>query len=187
MLEPRKRTIVRASDGGRYGRSSAAGSRKSPQIAVMERLRIGIQQLAAAGGEDAGIDVDRKKVERRLAIEDGVDEMPRLARAAAAQLGEADVRSERGRNLRRLRPQNLVLGARDVVLRQLADRRKERRAERVIEVMREQELRTGREPSADILGEGAGGKGERAMQYETLARRTRRVDGERWCPCGREL
>src|SRR5436305_9412707 len=112
-------------------------------------------------------------------MEDGIDDMPRLARAAAAKLGDAYVRSERGRYLLPLRPQNLVLGTRNVVLRQLADRRKQRRAERVIKVMREEELWRRGQPSAHILGEAAGGKREGAMQDETLARRTRRVDGER--------
>ena len=66
-------------------------------------------------------DIDRKKVERTLSIQNRVDQAPRLARTAATQLGNAHIRSKHGSNLRRLRPQNLVLGARDVVLRELAN------------------------------------------------------------------
>ena len=126
-------------------------------MAVMERLRD--NRSAARGCWRRGCRHRRrsgKKSSDGWRCEDRVDQMPRLPRAAAAQLGDADVRSERGRDLRRLRPQNLILGARDVVLRQLADGREERRAERVIKVVREEKLRRGGESAADILGEAAG-------------------------------
>ena len=177
MLDPRKRTIVRASECG-------IGAEERGRIAEIAANRIDgkagivMQKRLPAGVEDAGVDVDRKEIERRLSGENGLDQMPRLPRAAAPQLDQAYALSERRGDLHPSRPKDLILGTGNVVLRQLADGREERRAERVVEVMREQKLRHRRETAANIIRKAVRRRRGGTMEDEALAPQSRRRDSE---------
>src|SRR5690606_32130269 len=126
MEEARRRLAREIADGGAEPQHEARrrifGNEALERGLVLGREAVdpqrGVvgQQRARAVLEDAARDVDRDVSELALPREQRLDDVPRLRRAAAAELDELDARGQRRDDLRRAIPQDLVLGARRIVL-----------------------------------------------------------------------
>jgi hypothetical protein len=95
-------------------------------------------------------DVDRQVAQRGRALEQRADEAPRLPRAPAAELDEIAPLAGERRDLGGVRGQDLVLRAREVVLRQPADLLEQRRPDGVVEESARQALGRGGETPLDL-------------------------------------
>jgi len=78
-----------------------------------------------------------------------IEQKAGLARAAAAQLHQARRRSEGGRDLRGVHPEDLRFGACDVILGQMRDGLEKRRTQRVVKEARLERFGAGCETGTD--------------------------------------
>ncbi len=115
--------------------------------------------------------------QRRLALEDRVDQQARLDRAAAAELDQLQRARQRAGDLAAVRREQIALDARQIVFRQPGDRFEQRRAQVVVEILRRKAERTRPQPGADVFGERRDPRRMRiAMEHEAVGE-PRRVVG----------
>src|SRR5262245_27085147 len=121
--------------------------------AHLER-RVALEERERRRLEHAARDVDGEVAEPAVPAQPGLDQDPRLRRAPAPELEHRDRRVEARRDAVCARDQDLALGARQVVLGELADLLEELRALLVVAEAAGDRPRPAREARRDGRGEG---------------------------------
>ena len=151
IVPPRKATIRGPSSGGG---TCCRWRSKSPTMPWTSRPSKTRRQLVGDAHDHRLGHVDRDVAAQRSRRRERAEQHARLLRGPGAQLD--DLGRARGlRDARGLGDEDRALGARRVVLGQLADPVEQLRADRVVEVLGRQLLERARQPVEDVVGERA--------------------------------